>query len=419
MRLSLVVETGDSVRDGAGESVGIGEGSVGKLMLLEVAPASFDVVQLGGIFRQPFEGEPGARGERLCCQLAGVDWPIVENRDQGPGAFGGAVCGAKLVEQGDKIGGALGGAGMDEKAPVHRIKGAEHRPLFRLTGGLDAQLGAAPGPAARQIGMCERFGFVEEHQIDRPRRGLGFQISEALAAGRDRGCILAPFERVARPPPGKPLWRNWCESHRGEIVGPPRRAISAQRRGSVQPLSWRVSSVRIVAAIAAACGPILACCPGRGRRRSPATPPCAKKPRQLRTVLMCTPRTAAISSARRPYRVSRIASARSASPRSSDFARARNPACSAPSPGSFDFPGICDLRNPHPRKIIHSIAHSQTVCLALAPVFGSALFFVIVAASCILMQEKQEPETKKLGCFCPTSHQNPKPFVYPRRTEQT
>src|SRR4051794_25275120 len=121
-----------------------------------------------------------------------------------------------------KSGGALGGAGMDEKAPVHRIKGAEHRPLFRLTGGLDAQLGAAPGPAARQIGMCERFGFVEEHQIDRPRRGLGFQISEALAAGRDRGCILAPFERVARPPPGKPLWRNWCESHRGEIVGPPR-----------------------------------------------------------------------------------------------------------------------------------------------------------------------------------------------------
>src|SRR4051812_30729539 len=102
MRLSFVVETGDGVRDGAGESVGIGEGSVGKLMLLEVAPASFDVVQLGGIFRQPFEGEPGARGERLCCQLAGVDWPIVENRDQGPGAFGGAVCGAKLVEQGDQ-----------------------------------------------------------------------------------------------------------------------------------------------------------------------------------------------------------------------------------------------------------------------------------------------------------------------------
>jgi hypothetical protein len=38
-----VIETGDSVRDGVGESVGIGEGTVGELMLLDVAPASFDV----------------------------------------------------------------------------------------------------------------------------------------------------------------------------------------------------------------------------------------------------------------------------------------------------------------------------------------------------------------------------------------
>ena len=42
MRLSLVVEAGDSIRDGVGESIGIGEGSVGELMLLEVAPASLD-----------------------------------------------------------------------------------------------------------------------------------------------------------------------------------------------------------------------------------------------------------------------------------------------------------------------------------------------------------------------------------------
>ena len=81
MGWSLVVETGDSIRDGAGESVGIGEGAIGELMLLEVAPASFDVVQLRGVFRQPFEGELGARGERLCGQLAGVDRPVIENRD--------------------------------------------------------------------------------------------------------------------------------------------------------------------------------------------------------------------------------------------------------------------------------------------------------------------------------------------------
>jgi len=232
-----VVEAGDSVRDGAGESVGIGERAVGELMLLEVAPASLDVVQLGGVFRQPFEGEPRARGERLCGQLAGVDRPIIENRDQGPGAFGGAVGSAKLVKQGNKVGGALGGAGMDKKPPAHRIKGPEHRPLFRLTGGFDPQIGAAPNPAARQIGMRERLGFVEEHQINRTRRGLGFQIGKVLTAGRDRGRVLAPFEGVARPAPHKPLWRNWCESHRGEIAGPPRRTISAHRRGSVQPPS--------------------------------------------------------------------------------------------------------------------------------------------------------------------------------------
>ena len=133
-----MVEAGDSVRDGPGKSISIGEGAIGELMLLEVAPASFDVVQLGGVFRQPFEGQPRALGKGAGGQLAGVDRPVIENRDQRPGAFGGAVCGAELVEQGDKVSGTLGGAGMDEQIPAHRIKGAEHGPLFRLAGGLDA-----------------------------------------------------------------------------------------------------------------------------------------------------------------------------------------------------------------------------------------------------------------------------------------
>src|SRR3954447_3753920 len=157
MRLPLVVETGDSVRDSASESVGIGESTISEIMLLEVAPASLDVIQLWGVFRQPFEGKPRARGKRLCCQLASVDWPVVENRDQGPGAFGGAVGGAKLVEQGNEVGGALGRAGVNEKTPAERIKGAEHRPLFRLTGGLDAQLGAAPG-FSRARGLARACG---------------------------------------------------------------------------------------------------------------------------------------------------------------------------------------------------------------------------------------------------------------------
>src|SRR5690242_6478222 len=78
---------------------------------------------------------------------------------------------------------------------------------------------------------------------------------------------------------------------------------------------------------------------------------------------MCTPRTAAISSARRPSSVSRIARARSASPRCSDFDRARNVACSVASAVSVDFPGMPGLHSSHPRQIIQSIAHSQAVCL--------------------------------------------------------
>ena len=42
MRLPLVVETGDGVRDGTGESVGISEGTISEIMLLEVTPASLD-----------------------------------------------------------------------------------------------------------------------------------------------------------------------------------------------------------------------------------------------------------------------------------------------------------------------------------------------------------------------------------------
>ena len=232
-----MVESVNAIIDGAVESVGIGEGAVGELVLLEVAPASFDVVQLGGIFRQPFDGEPRALGKRARCQLAAVDRSVIKDRDQGPGAFSGAVGGAELIEQGDEVGGALGRAGMHEKAPAHRIKGAEHGPLFRLAGGVDTQLGAAPGPAARQIGMGERLRLVEEYQIDRARRSPPLQIGQALAARLDRRGVLAGPERVARPTPSKPLWRNCCESQFGEIAGPPQRMISAHRRGSVQPPS--------------------------------------------------------------------------------------------------------------------------------------------------------------------------------------
>src|SRR3954451_22209681 len=108
-------------------------------MLLEVAPASFDIVQFGGVFRQPFEGKPGALGERLCGQLATMDWSVVENCDQGPVSFGGSGRGAALAEQGAKGGGALGGSGVHEQVPMRRSEGAEPGLLLCLAGGFDTQ----------------------------------------------------------------------------------------------------------------------------------------------------------------------------------------------------------------------------------------------------------------------------------------
>ena len=55
----------------AGESVG--DGAVGEVRLLEVAPASLDVVQFGDIFRQPLEGETVAQGLGADRQLAAVE----------------------------------------------------------------------------------------------------------------------------------------------------------------------------------------------------------------------------------------------------------------------------------------------------------------------------------------------------------
>ena len=55
-----------------------------------------------------------------------MDRAVVENRDQRPGAFGGAVGSAELVEQVNKVGGALAGADMHEKSPRYRVESAEH-----------------------------------------------------------------------------------------------------------------------------------------------------------------------------------------------------------------------------------------------------------------------------------------------------
>jgi hypothetical protein len=68
--------------DGGLEAVEVGEGSMRKLARFQVAPDDFDVVQLGGVFRQPFDGEPvGALGQRRPAGLADMDGTVVKDKD--------------------------------------------------------------------------------------------------------------------------------------------------------------------------------------------------------------------------------------------------------------------------------------------------------------------------------------------------
>ena len=64
--------------DGLVECGGVGEGLVGEVMRLEVAPDPLDVVEFRCVFGQPLDGEPvcagGQGGER---GLADMDRPIV------------------------------------------------------------------------------------------------------------------------------------------------------------------------------------------------------------------------------------------------------------------------------------------------------------------------------------------------------
>ena len=67
--------------DGLVEMVEITEGLMGEEVPLQVAPDVFDVVQFGGVLRQPFDAQPGPGLERGARRLAGMDRAVVEDDD--------------------------------------------------------------------------------------------------------------------------------------------------------------------------------------------------------------------------------------------------------------------------------------------------------------------------------------------------
>ena len=227
MRLPLVVEAFDATMDGLLEVIGVGEGSIGEMVLLEVAPTMLDGVELGRVLGQPLQREPRPRSECLGRELAGMDRTIVHDNDQRLDAFFLAIDQAEIIEQADKVGRALGGAGADKKPGADWVEGAQHGAAPSLSRRLDAQVGAALGPTMGQVGMGACLRRVEEKEVDHPRGGL----APLSSSSRRRPAAMASAS-----------WRPFrvCRGRRqanpfGAAVPRARRCRWPARRGAGSP----------------------------------------------------------------------------------------------------------------------------------------------------------------------------------------
>ena len=129
--------------DGLVERGGVGEGLVGEMMSLKVAPDELDIVEFGRVFRQPFGGEPvcagGQGGKRA---FAGVDRTIVLDQHDWLGLSPGLrpIESVELLEMDDEIAASFGRAGMDSELAADVIGRAQHRGLLGLPGRRHAQV---------------------------------------------------------------------------------------------------------------------------------------------------------------------------------------------------------------------------------------------------------------------------------------
>lgn len=144
------------------------ERQVGHVVAFEVAPSALDVVEFGGVFRQPLDGQPWPGRERGRRGLAGVDGAVVENEDDLSCRSVGTRCMGliEFFEESDKVTAALGAAGRHSEAAGCGIERTEDGDFPGLAGCGHAQIGAALCPDMGQIGMGQRFGFVAEQKRD-------------------------------------------------------------------------------------------------------------------------------------------------------------------------------------------------------------------------------------------------------------
>src|SRR4051794_38207142 len=325
MVVSFGVELHDGLMDGAIEVFRSPERLMGEVMPLQVAPDRFDVVELGSIFRKPFDGEPvRALGERGAGRLAGVDRAVVEDEherlDGNPEL--GTIAAIDLLQESDEVRASFGPAGVNDELAPGPVEHPEHRLFGALARRWNAQIGPSFGPHMRQVRMGERFGLVAEEQHDVTRLGLGFEQLPAQAPPVHRVRVLASLQRVARTTPAEsPLWRSPTTCREQEMRTPARGSIASTNRGSVQFGRSATGPARTPSATARARSALTGGGPGATDFFRASMPPVMKVLRQNRTVSSRTPKASAIWLLVQPNRVSKIARARSASPRSREWLR--------------------------------------------------------------------------------------------------
>src|SRR3954463_16571163 len=364
MVVSFGVELHDGLMDGAIEVFRSPERLMVEVMPLQVAPDRFDVVELGSIFRKPFDPEPvGALGERGAGRLAGVDRADVENEHErlGRNPELGTIAPIDLLQESDEVRASFGPAGAHDELVTRPVEHPEHRHFGALARRWNAQIGPSFGPDMRQVRMGERFGLVAEQEHDVARLGLGFEQLSAQARPVHRVRVLASLQRVARTAPAEsPLWRSTTDSREQEMRTPARVSIASTNRGSVQFGRSATGPDRTSSATARARSALTGAGPGATDFFRASMPPVMKVLRQNRTVSSRTPKASAIWLLVQPNRVSKIARARSASPRSREWLRAISPCLCSSSTTTGDLPAMIPISNQIKRRdhALHSLASS-------------------------------------------------------------
>src|SRR6266436_5164926 len=354
--ISFRVQVGDGPVDSGVQGVDIGKRLVGEIEGFEVMPDHFDVVELGRVLGQPFDGEPMGAG-RQCCRggLADENRAVVEDEHDG---FGGhARLGTIEVIEGhqkrNKIGAALGAGGGDDQLSLQPVERTHHGDFLRLPGCGNAQIGTPLGPGTGEIGMRQSLALVSVNQHDVAGPGLCPAQLQSQADAVDLGGDLAALQRVSRPAPAELFFRSALDSCDRPIATPSRVLISAMRRGIVQlgrsatGASSRGVMTRSAASVFTGTGP------GAMLAFSASKPPRMKSLRHRRTVSSRTANASAMRRLVQPASVSSIARARSASPRSREAARVSSPSLCSALAFNGDFPAM-----PRPRESLRRRNHS-------------------------------------------------------------